>query len=152
MKFVIGVFVLIFLGMLYFSQQNSAKIDTNLSFTPEPSPTPRNSMIDKLIIEDLVIGAGAEVKSGDTIVMHYKGTLLNGTQFDSSYDRGMPFETVIGQGAVIEGWDKGVLGMKVGGKRKLTIPSDMAYGAQGAGEVIPPNSPLVFELELLSVK
>lgn len=93
-----------------------------------------------------------EVKSGDTIAVHYTGTLLDGTKFDSSLDRGEPFEFTIGQGQVIAGWDKGLLGMKVGEKRTLTIPSDMAYGSRGAGALIPPNSPLKFDVELISIK
>jgi len=93
-----------------------------------------------------------EVKSGDTISVHYTGTLLDGTKFDSSLDRGEPFEFTIGQGQVIAGWDKGLLGMKVGEKRTLTIPSDMAYGSRGAGNLIPPNAPLKFDVELVSIK
>ncbi len=106
----------------------------------------------KLVIEDIKKGAGAEVTSGDTVVMHYKGTLLDGTKFDSSYDRNEPFETRIGVGRVIEGWEMGIPGMKIGGKRKLTIPSDLAYGSSGAGGVIPPHAALIFEVELLDIK
>ncbi len=104
-----------------------------------------------LKIEDLTLGDGQEVKKGDTVVIHYKGTLTDGTKFDSSYDRGEPFETVIGTGRVIEGWDEGVPGMKVGGKRRLTIPPEMGYGQRGAGS-IPPNATLIFVVELLEVK
>lgn len=104
-----------------------------------------------LKIEDTQEGTGEAVKSGDTIVIHYKGTLTNGTTFDSSYDRGQPFETTIGVGQVIEGWDKGIIGLKVGGKRTLTIPPDMGYGERAAGD-IPPNSTLIFEVELLQIK
>ena len=114
--------------------------------------TPMTEKVTELKIEDTTVGTGPAVKSGDTVVMNYKGTLLDGTKFDSSYDRGTPFETQIGVGRVIQGWDKGIPGMKVGGKRKLTIPSDMAYGAQGAGGVIPPNAALIFEVELISIK
>jgi FKBP-type peptidyl-prolyl cis-trans isomerase FkpA len=108
--------------------------------------------VDQLIIEDIATGSGQEAKPGDTVVMHYTGTLLDGTKFDSSVDRGQPFETQIGVGQVIQGWDQGVPGMKVGGKRKLTIPSALGYGATGAGGVIPPNAGLVFEVELLEIK
>ena len=96
-------------------------------------------------------GEGSEVKEGDTVVMNYKGTLEDGTQFDSSYDRGEPFETQIGVGQVIKGWDMGIPGMKVGGKRKLTIPADLAYGDRAVGN-IPANSTLIFEVELLEIK
>jgi len=108
--------------------------------------------MEKLKIEDITIGTGSEVKTGDTVVMHYSGTLEDGTKFDSSYDRGEPFETQIGVGQVIKGWDEGVPGMKVGGKRKLTIPSELAYGERGAGNVIPPFATLIFEVELLQIK
>jgi len=108
--------------------------------------------MSKLIIEDLVVGSGVEVKSGDGVSMHYRGTLEDGTKFDSSYDRGKPFETEIGVGHVIRGWDKGVPGMKVGGKRKLIIPYDMAYGERGIPGVIPPKSTLIFEVELIDIK
>jgi len=108
--------------------------------------------MDKLIIEDLVIGTGPEVKSGDSISIHYLGTLQDGSKFDSSYDRGHPFQTEIGTGQVIKGWDEGVVGMKVGGKRKLTIPFDLAYGEYGIPGVIPPRSRLIFEVELLNIK
>ena len=112
----------------------------------------RVEAVTQLQIQDIVVGTGAEVKPGDTVVMNYLGTLQNGQKFDSSYDRNQPFETQIGVGQVIKGWDEGVPGMKVGGKRKLIIPSDMAYGPQGAGNVIPPNATLIFEVELLDIK
>ncbi|MBI1971447.1 MAG: FKBP-type peptidyl-prolyl cis-trans isomerase [Candidatus Wildermuthbacteria bacterium] len=105
-----------------------------------------------LKIEDVKIGAGAEAKEENTVVVHYTGTFLNGTKFDSSFDRGEPFPFVLGAGQVIQGWEQGILGMKVGGKRKLTIPPALAYGERGAGNVIPPNATLLFEVELLEVK
>jgi hypothetical protein len=105
-----------------------------------------------LRITDLVVGTGAEASSGDTVVVHYRGTLEDGSQFDASYDRGTPFSFPLGAGRVIKGWDEGVQGMKVGGKRKLLIPPDLAYGNRGAGGVIPPNATLTFEVELLEVK
>ncbi len=108
--------------------------------------------ITELKIEDTLIGTGAEVKSGDTVVMHYTGTLVDGTKFDSSLDSGRPFETQIGVGRVIKGWDQGVPGMKVGGKRKLFIPSALAYGERGAGGAIGPNADLIFTVELLEIK
>lgn len=105
---------------------------------------------NKFKIEDLKVGDGAEVQSGDYISIHYSGTLEDGTKFDSSYDRGEPFKTRIGIGQVIDGWDMGVVGMKVGGKRKLIIPPQLAYGDREIGE-IPPNSILIFEVELVSI-
>ncbi|MHB9026356.1 MAG: FKBP-type peptidyl-prolyl cis-trans isomerase [Armatimonadota bacterium] len=107
----------------------------------------------ELVIEDLKIGAGAEAVAGKTVTVHYTGWLTDGTKFDSSVDRGKPFSFPLGAGRVISGWDKGVAGMKVGGKRKLTIPPEMGYGASGTpGGPIPPNATLVFEVELLGVK
>ncbi|WP_185711671.1 FKBP-type peptidyl-prolyl cis-trans isomerase [Conchiformibius steedae] len=104
-----------------------------------------------LIIEDLSLGNGAEAVKGKDITVHYTGWLTDGTKFDSSLDRRQPLTITLGVGQVIKGWDEGFAGMKVGGKRKLTIPPEMGYGARGAGGVIPPNATLVFEVELLKV-
>jgi len=103
-------------------------------------------------IEILKDGTGAIAKKGDTVSVHYVGVLENGTKFDSSVDRGTPFEFSLGAGQVIPGWDIGVEGMKVGEVRKLTIPSELAYGASGAGNAIPPNATLIFEVQLLGIK
>ena len=105
-----------------------------------------------LIIEELKVGTGAEAAAGQYVSVHYTGWLTDGTKFDSSKDRGDPFEFPLGAGHVIRGWDEGVQGMKVGGSRKLTIPSDLGYGPRGAGGVIPPNATLVFEVELLGTE
>ncbi len=106
----------------------------------------------KLIIEDIVVGEGDVAKAGNMVTVHYIGTLTNGTMFDASRNHGdKGFSFTLGAGQVIKGWDLGVAGMKVGGKRKLTIPSDLAYGDQAVGGVIPANSTLIFEVELLSV-
>jgi len=109
-------------------------------------------MTTELKIEDIKVGEGYSVKSGDIVSINYLGTLEDGTKFDSSYDRKEPFETAIGVGYVIKGWDEGVVGMKVGGKRKLTIPYQMAYGEYGVPGAIPPKATLIFEVELLEIK
>lgn len=101
---------------------------------------------------DLTVGTGASPTSGKSVTVHYTGTLENGTKFDSSLDRGQPFVFRIGAGEVIPGWDEGVISMKVGGKRKLVVPPQLGYGANGAGGVIPPNATLIFEVELLDVE
>lgn len=102
--------------------------------------------------EDVKQGAGDEATPGKTVTVHYVGTLTDGSKFDSSRDRGKGFTFKLGAGQVIQGWDQGVAGMKVGGLRKLTIPPDLAYGARGYPPVIPPNATLVFEVELLEVR
>lgn len=101
---------------------------------------------------DLVVGTGAEAIAGKSVTVHYTGRLQDGTKFDSSVDRGQPFTFTLGAGQVISGWDEGIAGMKVGGKRKLVIPPDLAYGAQGYPPVIPANATLMFDVELLDVK
>lgn len=150
-------------GIVYFLNYSNSKSDVLSIATPTPKTVvaekdivvenkKMQENVTELKIEDLVVGTGAEAVAGKLISVHYTGTLTNGTKFDSSKDRGEPFEFTLGAGQVIQGWDKGFAGMKVGGKRKLTIPSEMGYGAQGAGGVIPPNATLIFEVELLGVK
>lgn len=105
-----------------------------------------------LEFQEIQVGEGAEARAGMTVDVHYTGWLLDGTKFDSSVDRGKPFSFHLGAGEVIRGWDEGVAGMKVGGKRKLRIPAELGYGARGAGGVIPGNATLIFDVELLGVK
>ena len=151
----IGILTLILAGfyITYMQGQNMNKQANNpVSIAPTPTPNPQSSNTSSgLIVEEIKVGEGREVKSGDTVSIHYTGTLQNGEKFDSSVDRGQPFTTKIGVGEVIKGWEEGVVGMKVGGKRKLTIPPDLGYGSSANGP-IPANSTLIFELELLEVK
>ena len=115
------------------------------------APAPAGSAVATLLKEDVKVGTGPAAAAGDTVRVHYTGTLLNGTKFDSSRDRNEPFEFALGQGQVIKGWDEGVAGMKKGGKRKLTIPSEKAYGKRGSPPVIPPDAPLIFDVELVEI-
>ena len=120
-----------------------------------PKPPLEESMTTTasgLQYKDMVDGDGPEAKAGDTVIVHYTGWLTDGTKFDSSLDRNQPFEFILGNGKVIKGWDEGVAGMKAGGKRRLVIPPELGYGARGAGNAIPPNATLVFEVELLEIR
>jgi len=116
-----------------------------------PAAPAQSDAATELQITDTVVGTGAEAKAGDTVTVNYTGWLTDGTKFDSSLDSGQPFQFPLGAGMVIKGWDQGVAGMKVGGKRELIIPPSLGYGAEGAGGVIPPNATLKFEVELLDV-
>jgi FKBP-type peptidyl-prolyl cis-trans isomerase len=112
----------------------------------------KDADVKELKLEDKMIGSGAEAVSGKAVVMNYIGRLTDGTQFDTSCGKPAPFDFVLGQGRVIQGWDQGIVGMKVGGIRRLIIPASLGYGAAGAGGVIPPNAALVFDVELIEVK
>jgi len=123
--------------------------------TVEAPVAPKEGLVKTetgLQYEEIVVGEGATPQAGQRVKVHYTGWLTNGTKFDSSVDRGQPFQFTLGRGQVIKGWDEGLSTMKVGGKRKLTIPPELGYGARGAGGVIPPNSTLVFDVELLGVE
>ena len=139
------VLVILILGSYYFLKSTVSENNQNMPVSLSTQDQ------EDLKIEDLEVGQGQEIKEGDTAQVHYLGTLTNGEKFDSSYDRNQPFEFQVGAGQVIQGWDQGLLGMKIGGKRKLTIPPDLGYGNQSAGN-IPPNSTLIFEVELIDIK
>ena len=145
-KIIIISVIIVFILIFYFLTKGPNNSDNPIM------PTLSLSQVTELKIEDIEVGTGQEVKNGDTVVMNYIGTLEDGTKFDSSYDRNQSFETQIGVGQVIQGWDKGVPGMKVGGKRKLTIPYQLAYGENGIPGVIPARATLIFEVELVSIK
>ncbi len=140
----IAIFLLIYiLGVVAINLPQKKQQKTEFKTT---NTTNQNTKLTK---QDLVIGTGEEAKMGDRVTVHYKGTLTEGTEFDSSYNK-QPFTFTLGSGEVIKGWDEGIVGMKVGGKRKLIIPPDLAYGNTQQGN-IPPNSTLIFEVELLQV-
>ena len=171
----VGIAVVLFLillvgGAIYFAgrsvspptTQDTATQPQDLAQQPDPqAPVTEESPINEdimreevteLKIEEITVGTGDEAVAGKKVTVHYTGTLTDGTKFDSSKDRDVPFSLSLGAGEVIKGWDQGVEGMKVGGVRILTIPPELGYGAAGAGGVIPPNATLVFEVELLGVE
>ena len=119
---------------------------------PAANTTLKDADVKDLKLEDTVVGKGAEAVAGKTVVVNYIGRLVDGKQFDASCDRGQPFDFPLGGGRVIQGWDKGVAGMKIGGQRRLIIPSSLGYGAAGAGGTIGPNAALIFDVELLDVR
>jgi len=143
----VGLTVAILPGCLQSAKETNLRqppMETKLEVPKQPSADA------KLEITDLAVGQGAVAETGKTVTVHYRGTLKDGTEFDSSR-KGAPFTFRLGAGKVIRGWDEGVKGMKVGGKRKLVIPPSMGYGERGAGRTIPPNATLTFEVELLAV-
>ena len=143
---------LLIVGGIYIVSTKSN--DNSLLQSSSPSANIETTQnMDELKIEDEMVGTGAEAVAGKKVTVNYAGTLTDGTKFDSSLNPGRtPFEFNLGAGEVIKGWDQGVSGMKVGGKRKLTIPPPLGYGETGAGGVIPPNATLIFEIELLKVE
>jgi len=141
---ILAIVLLFYFSGKFFPQKENGSSDSNMN----KEIVTENG----LKIQDIKTGDGGEAENGNTVTAHYTGMLLDGTKFDSSLDRGTPFSFQLGSGQVIAGWDRGVLGMKAGGKRKLTIPPDLAYGEQGIPGAIPPNATLIFEIELLSVQ
>lgn len=158
MKKNIGLAIaIIIIGSVVFifqkNNKNSEELISAESQSKEANQQIKNNKPMELEIKTTQSGSGEQkTKNGDMIAVHYTGKLANGTKFDSSVDRGTPFEFKIGQGMVIAGWDKGLLDMKVGEKRTLTIPAEMGYGTQGAAGVIPPNATLIFDVELIAIK
>jgi len=165
-KILTQIIIVIAVSLLFiFIYQISSKdktisyIDEKVNFISDKESNTNNTSntnnmenkITELKMEILQEGTGEGAVKGNTVTVHYTGTLLDGTKFDSSLDRGTPFSFELGTGQVIQGWEQGILGMKVGEKRKLLIPSDLAYGANGAGGVIGPNEALIFDVELLEI-
>ena len=168
--FIVVVIIVGIAGWFFVNKARNASRVSDLtevvSGTPEATPTPSSMDIEEntntggnwmklpsgLQIKDVVIGYGKEAHEGDIVAAHYVGTLEDGTKFDSSYDRGEPFAFPLGGGMVIKGWDLGLVGMKVGGKRKLIIPSELGYGSRGAGATIPPDTTLYFDIEMMAVQ
>ena len=148
---IVGAFFFVLDGSLWTERSEGNNGVQNAAATGEALREKLQSGSSELVVEDVVEGAGAEAAPGDSLSVHYVGVLTDGTQFDSSLDRGIPFEFTLGVGSVISGWDTGLVGMKVGGRRVLIIPPEMAYGEQGTPG-IPPNSTLIFEVLLLEIK
>lgn len=158
------IMIFLFAGFLFLNDRAQKQeqdqliqsLDT-IEATPQASivpssQAPNNAKITTMKIEDIKVGTGEVAVDGKKVTVHYTGTLTNGEKFDSSLDRGQPFTFTLGIGEVIAGWDQGVKNMKVGGRRKLTIPSELGYGANGIPPVIPPNAALIFDVELLKVE
>lgn len=158
MKALVSVGIVIIVIAILVIAFKSVKVENNnSSVTSSPAASIDTKMNNstpsaELQIEDIKVGTGAEAVAGKKVTVNYVGTLTDGTKFDSSIDRNQPFSFDLGAGEVIKGWDQGVAGMKVGGKRKLTIPASLGYGAAGAPPAIPGNATLIFEVELLKVE
>lgn len=151
-RIILGLSLVLILAIIIFFAYRA--ITDNATPTSTQSPgSGANQVVTQsgLKYEDLAVGTGPAAKVGDTVAVHYTGTLEDGTKFDSSVDRGEPLEFTLGQGRVIPGWEEGIQGMQVGGKRKLTVPPDLGYGASGYPPVIPANATLIFDVELVSI-
>src|SRR3989339_1056392 len=147
--FAIAVIIIIALAIYFVLQKINNMPSTSTASLSEQSPLSFD--IQGMKVEILKQGTGEAAKAGDYATVNYVGTLLDGKKFDSSIDRGQPFSLTLGQNSVIQGWELGLVGMKIGEKRKLTIPPQLAYGSQGAGGVIPPNATLIFEIDMLKI-
>ncbi|MFH1789809.1 MAG: FKBP-type peptidyl-prolyl cis-trans isomerase [bacterium] len=148
---IILILVILVAGFFYFIQPKNINMNENQNQQTEENQNSTNFNVQGMNVEILQQGSGEPTKSGDKVTVNYVGTLQDGTKFDSSIDRGQPFVFTLGQNSVIQGWELGVIGMKVGEKRKLTIPSELAYDEAGAGGIIPPNATLIFEIDLLEI-
>lgn len=148
------IIVIIFLGSKLIARNSQVSVADQNTSTDTTTNTNKNMDQNNqgLIIKDVVVGTGAEAKVGNLVAVQYTGKFADGKVFDSSIPRGQPIEFALGAGQVIPGWDQGILGMKVGGKRTLTIPAPLGYGANGYPPVIPPNATLYFDVELVGVK
>lgn len=150
-SYIVFFLILLIGGLVYYYGFYKKEAPKTGTLEQEPAQL-QSQPKSNLIKEVLQSGTGQAAKNGDTVVVHYTGTLSDGTKFDSSLDRGQSFSFVLGSGQVIQGWEQGILGMQVGEKIKLTIPPELAYGDRAVGGVIPANSTLVFEVELLEIK
>ena len=160
--FIFTILIIFVVITVWFVVQKTREVGQNTEI-PAPTATPVSSPAKELpvneptqydnglVVQDVVIGTGKTAENGDTLSAHYIGKLENGTVFDESYGRGQPIQFVLGSGQLIQGWELGLVGMKEGGKRRLVIPPELGYGAQGAGGAIPPNATLLFEIELVGV-
>ncbi|PIR89420.1 MAG: peptidylprolyl isomerase [Candidatus Harrisonbacteria bacterium CG10_big_fil_rev_8_21_14_0_10_40_38] len=145
------VIAVLAVGAVVFLSKQSPEVATTGDSNNEANIVDIYNTATELKVEDITVGNGAEATNGSTLTVNYVGTLADGSKFDSSYDRGVPFEFTLGAGQVIPGWDQGMEGMHVGGKRRLTIPGSLAYGPNGVPGVIPQNATLIFEVELIDV-
>lgn len=159
--FIFTILVVFVAISIWFVIQKTREVGQNtevLAPTATPTSTPASEADEPvrydngLVVQNIVVGSGKTAENGDTLAAHYVGALENGTVFDNSYNRGQSIQFVLGSGQLIKGWELGLVGMKEGGKRRLIVPAELGYGARGAGNVIPPNATLLFEIELVSVQ